>query len=200
MSESIKQRYKLTIEYDGTLYVGFQKQRNFLKNGVVAKSVESVLEEAIFNLAQERVKIVVSGRTDAGVHALGQVLHFDLRRKFKSYQIVRGLNNYLREEDVVVLRCELVDENFHACFGSEMRHYRYVLINRDTPLALDRKRAWHVGVGKSLNVSMMRQASECLIGRHDFSSFRDAECQSSSPVRTVKKIEIRHPVIEFLLK
>lgn len=186
------QRYKLTIEYDGTNYCGLQKQFDAAR-----KSVEEVLEKAIFSLSQEEVKLVSSGRTDAGVHALGQVVNFDLQKEFSAHTIISGLNNYLREEDVVVLGCELVDENFHARFGSKKRHYSYKIINRLTPLALQRNRAWHVI--KKLDVEAMKEAATHLIGLHDFTSFRDAECQSSSPMKTLDKIEIMQNDEEIIL-
>ncbi len=177
------QRYKLTIEYDGTNYCGFQKQLDVLQ-----KSVEEILETAIFQLSQERVKIFASGRTDSGVHALGQVIHFDLNKNFDPRNIIMGVNSYLRKSQVAVLNCELVDENFHARFDAKMRHYRYVIVNRIAPLTLQKNRAWHVV--KELDVQKMEQASKFLVGKHDFSSFRDAQCQAPSPVRSIKEIKI----------
>ncbi len=175
--------FKLTIEYAGTNYCGFQKQF-----GLQQKSVEEALEAAIHKLSQEQPKIFASGRTDAGVHALGQVIHFNLNKKFTPYKIQMGLNNYLREEDISVLSCEEVDENFHSRFDAKMRHYRYRIINRKAPLTIEKNRAWHVA--QKLDVEEMKKAAEFLIGEHDFSSFRDAECQAKSPIRTVKKITI----------
>ena len=187
------QRYKITIEYDGTDYVGFQKQTDIIK-----KSIEEVLEKAIFQIAQEEVKIFASGRTDAGVHALGQVVHFDLQKKFKNHQIVFGLNNYLRDENVTILRCELVDQNFHARFDAKMRHYRYLLVNRPAFLALQKNRAWQIG--NKLDVLAMKKAAEFLIGKHDFSSFRDAECQASSPIRSIEEIKIKKSGDQILIE
>lgn len=175
--------FKLTIEYTGTNYCGFQKQF-----GLQQKSVEEALEVAIHKLSQEQPKIFTAGRTDAGVHALGQVIHFNLNKKFTPYKIQMGLNNYLRDEDISVLSCEEVDENFHARFDAKMRHYRYRIINRKAPLTIEKNRAWHVA--QKLDVEEMKKAAEFLIGKHDFSSFRDAECQAKSPIRTVKKITI----------
>lgn len=175
--------FKLTIEYVGTNYCGFQKQFDLQQ-----KSVEETLEVAIYKLSQEQPKIFASGRTDAGVHALGQVIHFNLNKKFTPYKIQMGMNNYLREEDISVLSCEEVDENFHSRFDAKMRHYRYRIINRKAPLTIEKNRAWHVA--QKLDVEEMKKAAEFLIGEHDFSSFRDAECQAKSPIRTVKKITI----------
>lgn len=187
------QRYKVTIEYDGSSYCGFQKQF-----GIVEKSVEEVLEEAVFKMSQERTKIVVCGRTDAGVHALGQVAHFDLGKKFSHRQIILGLNSYLRQENVTILNCELVDENFHARFKAKMRHYRYVIVNRCAPLVLQKNRAWHVA--PNLDILAMQAAAKFLIGEHDFSSFRDAECQGKSPIKSLKKIEITQNNEEILIE
>lgn len=176
-------RYKLTVEYCGTNYCGFQKQPDFEQ-----KSVEEVLEEAVFQLAKERVKIIASGRTDAGVHALGQVIHFDLGKKFEPRRVVMGLNNYLQKEEVAILKCELVDENFHARFDAKLRHYRYDIINRTAPLTVEKNRAWHLG--QKLDVEEMKKAAAFLIGEHDFSSFRDAQCQAKSAIKTVEKISV----------
>ncbi len=176
--------YKIIIEYDGTNYCGFQKQF-----GISEKSVEEVLEEAIFKMSQEKPKIIVCGRTDAGVHALGQVVNFDLEKEFSQHQIVLGLNNYLREEKVSVIACEIVDESFHARFNTKMRHYRYLIINRRAPLVLQKNRAWHLA--QNLDINAMQESAKFLIGEHDFSSFRDAECQGKSPIKTIEKIEIK---------
>ncbi len=175
--------YKLTIEYDGTNYCGLQRQPY-----IPQKSIEEVLEKAIFSLAQEEVKIISSGRTDAVVHALGQVVNFTLQKKFSEHTMVAGLNNHLREEEIAVISCELVDENFHARFLSKKRHYRYRIINRYPQLVLEKNRAWQVA--RKLDIKAMREAAEFLIGQHDFTSFRDSECQSSNPIKTLDKIEI----------
>lgn len=176
-------RYKLTIEYDGTNYCGFQKQ-----NTIEQKSVEGVLNDAIFKLTQETPKITACGRTDAGVHALSHVVHFDLNKEFEPYQMICGLNSYMLEDDVSVLNCEIVDDNFHARFNAKMRHYRYILINRLAPLSLQRNRAWRVA--KKLDLEAMNKGAQYLIGQHDFTSFRDTDCQAKSPIRTIEKINI----------
>jgi tRNA pseudouridine38-40 synthase len=177
------QRYKLIIEYDGTNYLGFQKQPRS-----AGKSIELELLEAIEKLTGEKVDIFVSGRTDAGVHAFGQVIHFDLHKKMPPERIVAGLNNYLREEEIAILSCEKVDESFHARFGSKMRHYRYIVVNRHSPPVLQKNRVWHVA--KKLDVDAMKKAAKHLLGTHDFSAFRDAECQAKTPIRTILKIEV----------
>ncbi len=186
-------RYKLTIEYDGSNYCGFQKQKEIGQN-----SIAQALEEAIFKLAQEKVRIIGSGRTDAGVHALGQVVHFDLNKEFAPYKIIMGLNSYLHKEAVVVLNCEIVDENFHARISAKMRHYHYVIVNRSANLTLEKNRAHHVK--HKLDVEAMEAAAKHLLGKHDFSSFRDAECQSSSPIRTIEEISISKSEEKILIK
>ncbi len=183
-------RYKLIVEYDGGQYCGLQRQSD-----ITQKSIGEVLENAIFCLSQEKIRITASGRTDAGVHALGQVVHFDLKKEFPPHKMILGLNNYLRPEDVSVISCEIVDENFHARFSASMRHYRYIIVNRPAPLTLQKTRAWHVA--KKLNVEAMAEAAKFLIGCHDFSAFRDAECQAPSPIKTIDKLIVRHAEDEF---
>ncbi|MBU6339441.1 MAG: tRNA pseudouridine(38-40) synthase TruA [Rickettsiales bacterium] len=177
-------RYKLTIEYDGTRYCGFQKQ-----NDQPDRSIEELLEKAVFSLTNEKVEITVCGRTDAGVHALGQVIHFDLEKEFDTFKILSGVNHFLMEQDIVVLSSEIVDENFHSRLSAKMRHYRYVIINRIAPLAIEKKRAWHVV--RKLDTQAMRLAAKDLIGLHDFSSFRDRQCTASSAMRRISNIEIK---------
>ncbi len=185
--------YKIIFEYDGTNYCGYQKQPDMPNN-----SVEEILENAVFKLSQQRVKINASGRTDAGVHALGQVAHFTLNKKFTPHRIVMGLNNYLRPENVAVLDCEIVDENFHARFSAKMRHYRYVIFNRRAPLTLQKNLAWHVV--RSLDLEAMVAASKFLIGEHDFSSFRDSNCQANSALRNIKEITINKNGDEIIIE
>jgi len=176
-------RFKLTIEYDGTNYCGFQKQKN-----LPIKSIEETLENAIFSLTNQRVKIVVCGRTDAGVHALGQVIHFDLDKNFDAFKMTSALNFYLKDEKIAVINSTKVDENFHARLSTKMRFYRYVIINRHSNLTLDKNRAYLVA--RKLDIKAMQQAANFLVGKHDFSSFRDAECQAKSPIKTIESIII----------
>ncbi len=177
-------RYKITIEYDGTNYCGYQKQYD-QKN----RSIEENLENAIFNFSKEEVKIFASGRTDAGVHALRQVAHFDLKKEFDNYRVISAINYYLLKEDIAILDCQKVDENFHSRFSAKMRHYRYIIINRIASLALQKNRAWHLV--QSLDIVKIKEASQFLIGKHDFSAFRDSECQSKTPIRSIENISIQ---------
>lgn len=176
-------RYKLIVEYDGGAYCGYQKQSLAHK-----KSVEEALAAAIHNFSCSDVKIFACGRTDAGVHALGQVVHFDLSKTFQTYQVVMGLNHHLRFEKIAILACELVDQGFHARFSTKLRHYRYEILNRQAPAIIDKNRLWHLP--KPLDLEKMRFAANFLLGEHDFSSFRDSECQAKSPIRTIESIKI----------
>jgi tRNA pseudouridine38-40 synthase len=186
-------RYKLTVEYDGKNYFGFQKQIDCAN-----KTIEGLLEDAIFKLTNERIKIIASGRTDAGVHASGQVIHFDLEKDFDDYKFMMGINNFLREEEISILNCQKVDKNFHARFSAKARHYRYIIINRRAPLTFQKNRAWHF-FSEDLDVELMKEATKFLIGEHDFSSFRDAQCQANSTIRTIDKIEITQNDDEILI-
>jgi tRNA pseudouridine38-40 synthase len=179
-------RYKLIIEYDGTNFCGLQKQPKRSNNG--KNSIETILQQAIFNLTKTEVKLFSSGRTDAGVHALGQVIHFDLAQLIAAHKIVAGLNFFLINHDIKILSCELVDQNFHARFSAKMRHYRYIIINRRAPLVIDQNRAWHVPI--ELNITEMQKGANFLIGKHDFSSFQDHQCQSKTAIRSINHISI----------
>ena len=180
-------RYKLTIEYKGTKYIGWQKQ------SADPNSIQETIGKAIFGITGENVEVNGSGRTDAGVHALAQIAHFDLtqekltKEKF-AFKMRAGLNHYLRESDIAILDCKQVDTNFHSRFDALMRHYQYQIINRHPHLTTNKDLAWHFPV--ALNVEMMIVASKYLLGKHDFSSFRDSECQSKSAVRTIENITI----------
>ena len=174
-------RFKLALEYDGRGFVGWQRQAN----GV---SVQEVLEEAVFRFCGERVTSHVAGRTDAGVHALGQVAHLDLERTADAETVRDALNFHLKPHPVVVLRVEAVGPDFHARFSARDRAYLYRIVNRRAPLALERGRAWLVPV--PLDLATMQAGAAQLVGRHDFSSFRAAECQAKSPVKTLDRLEL----------
>ena len=186
-------RYKITIEYEGTNYVGWQKQPDQLD-----KSIEEILEKAILQMTNEQVKINGSGRTDAGVHAVAQVADFALTKEFEPFRIVAGLNNYLLPTNIAVTNCEIVADNFSSRFDAKERHYCYVIVNRRAPLALQKNRAWHVPL--PLDTTAMKLAANYLIGDLDFSAFRDAECQSKSPRKTVKKITVERKGEEVIIE
>src|SRR5258706_4995461 len=174
-------RYKLTIEYDGTPFAGWQIQAN-------GSSIQGALAGAIEGLSGELVVPRGAGRTDAGVHARGQVAHFDLARDFPAETVRDALNFHLRPAPIVILNCEITNDAFDARFSAKARHYTYRIINRRAPLALDRNRAWQVGV--PLDASAMHAAAQALIGRHDFTTFRSAQCQAKSALRTLDRLDV----------
>ena len=174
-------RYKLLIEYDGAPYRGWQYQAD-------APSVQGAIEDAIARFDGQRVTIQGAGRTDAGVHALGQVAHCDLRSEHDGGTVRDALNFYLRPQPVAILAAERVSDDFNARFSATKRHYLYRVVNRRPDLALDLGRAWRVG--RPLDIAAMREAATRLIGHHDFTTFRSTECQSKSPVKTLDQLDI----------
>lgn len=178
-------RWKLTIEYMGTPYSGWQRQ----EDGVV--SVQQKIEDAIVGFCQQDIRVHVAGRTDAGVHAEGQVAHFDLDygdRPLEGYDLARALNAHLRNEKISILKAELVTNDFHARFSALNKLYTYRLINRTAPPSFQESLMWHVW--GELDVLAMREGSEHLLGHHDFSTFRAAECQAKSPMKTLGRADI----------
>ena len=175
-------RYKLTIEYDGTPFVGWQVQDN-------GPSVQGVLTEAIAAFTGERVVAAGAGRTDAGVHALGQVAHIDLAKDWDGDTVRDAVNFHLRPRSIAVLTAEQVAENFDARFSATKRHYLYRIVNRRADLALDQNRAWRVP--RPLDGDAMHAAAQKLVGRHDFTTFRAAECQAKSPVKTLDQLDVK---------
>jgi tRNA pseudouridine38-40 synthase len=174
-------RYRLTVEYDGGPFSGWQRQDN-------GPSVQAALEDAIFALASERVTVTGAGRTDAGVHARGQAAHFDLAKDFPPDTIRDALNHYLRPQPVAVLTADVAAEDFHARFSATGRHYRYRIVCRRAPLTLDAGHAWHVM--RALDAKAMHGAAQTLVGLHDFTTFRAAECQAKSPVKTLDRLDV----------
>lgn len=174
-------RYKLTIEYDGTGFAGWQMQESL-------PTVQGVLAEAIEKLSGERVHVAGAGRTDAGVHATGQVAHIDLTRDWRTDTIRDGLTAHLRPHPVAVLAAEKVAPEFEARFSAVRRHYLYRIVNRRPDLALERDRAWRVP--QKLDAAAMHEAAQRLLGKHDFSTFRAAECQAASPVKTLDQLDV----------
>ncbi len=174
-------RYKCIVEYDGTNFCGWQIQEN-------GKTIQGEIEKAIKLFSGEDVTICTAGRTDSGVHALAQVFHFDLSKEYNVENIRGGLNFHLSTDAISVLSAEIVDENFHARFGAKKRHYKYIIINRRSPLALNLNRAWHVPV--ILDIGAMNQAAKLFLGTHDFTSFRDSECQAKSAIKTIDSLDV----------
>jgi len=174
-------RYRLTIEYDGGPFSGWQRQEN-------GPSVQGALEEAIFKLSGETVTVTGAGRTDSGVHAFGQVAHFDLEKEFAPDKVRDALNYHLKPQPVAVLEAQIADTEFHARFSAMARHYLYRIICRRAPLVLERGHAWHLM--RDLDAEAMHLAAQALVGLHDFTTFRAAECQAKSPVKTLDVLDV----------
>jgi len=184
-------RYKIEIEYDGTPFVGWQ----FQKNG---PSIQKVLQDAIFAFLQERVVVFGAGRTDSGVHALTQIAHFDLKKKIEKKKFLRGTNQHIGNKPVTILNIKKTKKNFHARFDAKKRTYQYIIINRQSPLALQKNKAWHIR--KQLNVKVMKKGAKFLLGTHDFSTFRASSCEARSPIKTIEKISIKKSKDKITLK
>jgi len=186
-------RYRLTIEYDGRPFVGWQRQEN-------GPSIQAALEEAIPKFCGETVTVFAAGRTDTGVHALGQVVHIDLERETSPDEIQGALNFHLKPAPVAVLDVAEVALEFHARFDAKARHYLYRIVNRRAPLTIQAGLAWRVPV--PLDVEAMQAGANLLIGKHDFTTFRSIQCQSRSPVKTLDVFEFTRTgdVIEARVK
>jgi tRNA pseudouridine38-40 synthase len=174
-------RYRLLIEYDGTPFVGWQIQERGL-------SVQGALTDAVEAFCGERVKVQGAGRTDAGVHALGQVAHVDLARDWSVDNVRDALTAHLRPHPVAVLAAERVADAFDARFSAVKRHYLYRIVNRRADLTLERQRAWRVA--RPLDAAAMAEAAQQLVGRRDFTTFRDIDCQAKSPVKTLDRLDV----------
>jgi len=185
------QRYKITIEYDGTPFVGWQ----FQKNGL---SIQEILQNAIFNFSKEKTVITGAGRTDSGVHALAQVAHFDLKKQINKKSFLPGINQHIGNKPVTVLKINKTNKNFHARFDAKKRTYQYTIINRQSPLALQKNKAWHIR--KKLNVKDMKKGAKLLLGTHDFSTFRASSCGAKSPIKTIEKISIKKNKDKLILE
>ena len=185
------QRYKIKVEYDGTPFVGWQ----FQKNG---QSIQEVLQNAIFNFSKEKVVVTGAGRTDSGVHAIAQVAHFDLKKKINKKSLLPGINRHIGSKPVAVLKIKKTDKNFHARFDAKKRTYQYTIINRQSPLTLQKNKAWHIR--KKLDMKAMKKGAKMLLGTHDFSTFRAYSCEAKSPIKTMAKISIKKKKDKITLK
>ncbi|MDB5367398.1 MAG: tRNA pseudouridine(38-40) synthase TruA [Rhodospirillales bacterium] len=175
-------RWKLTLEYDGGPFVGWQRQ----EPGRL--SVQQALEDAIAAFSNETVAVTAAGRTDSGVHAEGQVVHIDLTRDWTEKTVRDAINAHLRPLPVAVLRAEPVSDEFNARFSARLRAYRYTILNRAAPPTLEAGKVWHCVA--PLDIDAMRLGAAHLLGQHDFSSFRAADCQAKSPIRTLDRFDI----------
>ena len=174
-------RYRLTLEYDGTPFAGWQRQADAL-------SVQQVVEEAIEKMSGERVVIQAAGRTDSGVHALGQVVSFDLSKAWEPFRIREALNFHTKPHPVAIVDAAAVADDFEARFSALGRHYEYRILNRRGRPALDDRRVWHCPA--ALDADPMHAAAQLILGKHDFTTFRAAECQAKSPVKTLDRLDV----------
>ena len=182
-------RFRLTIEFDGRDYMGWQRQDH-------GPSVQQAIEEAMAAVVREKVVLHAAGRTDAGVHAYAMTAHVDVEREISAFRLMEGTNAKLRPQPIAILHSEEAPADWHARFSCVGRRYIYRIANRRAPLALDQGRAWRVPV--TLYADDMNRAAQVLVGRHDFTTFRSAHCQSDSPVKTLDRLTVRRlgPIIE----
>jgi len=174
-------RFRLTVEYDGRPYMGWQRQPH-------GPSVQGAIEDAVQRIFGEAVAVHAAGRTDAGVHARGMVAHLDLERGITPFRLLGALNAGLRPNAVSIIACEIVPTDFHARFSCIGRHYEYRIVNRRSPLTFEQGLAWRLPM--PLDAGVMHDAAQCLTGRHDFTTFRSAHCQAESPVRTLDRLDV----------
>ncbi|HYI42513.1 MAG TPA: tRNA pseudouridine(38-40) synthase TruA [Sphingomicrobium sp.] len=175
-------RWRLTIEYDGGPFMGWQRQDH-------GPSVQQAIEDALERMTGEQAAVHAAGRTDAGVHALAMSAHVDVQKPVTAHRLREGLNALVRPLPVAVLAAENVDQDWHARFSCIGRRYEYRILNRRAPPAIDRGRTWHIGV--PLDAEAMGEGAAMLVGRHDFTTFRSVHCQSESPVKTLDRLEVR---------
>jgi len=174
-------RFRLTVEYDGRPFMGWQRQAH-------GPSVQQAIEEAVAAITGETAVLHAAGRTDAGVHALAMAAHVDIAKPIAPFRLAEGLNARLRPLPVAILNAEPVPDDWHARFSCIGRRYVYRIVNRRAPLALEAGRAWQVAV--PLDAEAMHEAAQALVGRHDFTTFRSAHCQSDSPVKTLDRLDV----------
>jgi tRNA pseudouridine38-40 synthase len=184
-------RYRLTIEYDGGPYNGFQAQ-------AAQPSVQASIERAVTAFCGETLRVHAAGRTDAGVHATGQVIHIDLEKAWPAATVRNALNAHLMPEPIVVLDAAVAPEGWHARFSATERSYRYRILNRPSPPGLEKGHVWWVK--KRLDAGAMREAAQALVGHHDFTTFRDLACQAKSPVKTLDIADVRREGDEVILE
>lgn len=183
-------RYRLTIEYDGTPFCGWQRQAD-------QPSVQQTLEEAIEKFCGEIVVTQAAGRTDSGVHAFGQVAHFDIEKQWDAFKVGDAINYHLKPHPIAIVNVEQVGEDFEARFSATHRHYEYRILNRRARPILERDRVWYVV--KQLDADAMHEAAQVLVGRHDFTTFRASDCQAKSPVKSLTSIAVRRELEHVVL-
>ena len=173
---------KLTIEYAGTSYSGWQSQKN-------NKTVQGEIQKAIFKFSGERVVIQGAGRTDAGVHAIGQCANYIMNKEYTEYQVLNGINFHLGIEKIRISKVEFVNMEFNARFTAKIKTYHYQVVNRAAPIVIDSEYVLHIR--EMLDIKNMNKAAKFLVGKHDFSSFRARDCQANSPVKTLEQVKIK---------
>jgi tRNA pseudouridine38-40 synthase len=174
-------RFKLTVEYDGRPYMGWQRQPH-------GPSVQAVIEAAVLAITGETSTVHAAGRTDAGVHALAMAAHVDVEKAITPFRLRDGLNAKMRDQGVAVLTCEIVSDDWHARFSCIGRRYVYRVVNRRAPLTFEAGLVWQIS--HALDAAAMHEAAQILVGRHDFTTFRSAHCQSESPVKTLERLDV----------
>ena len=184
-------RYKLILEYDGTNFVGWQRQENGL-------SIQEILEDAVKAFCGENVIAHAAGRTDAGVHALAMTAHIEIEKSPAADTVRDAVNQHMRPHPIAILSAEQAGDDFHARFSCVRRAYEYRIVNRRAPLALDAGRAWRVP--QKLDADAMHEAAQCLVGKHDFTTFRSIKCQADSPVKTLDEISVSRIGEEVILR
>ena len=184
-------RYRITIEYDGTPFLGWQRQAD-------GPSVQGALEEALQRFTGEAAGVRGAGRTDSGVHALGQVAHFDLAKDWDPFRVREAINVHLRPAPVSVIACTLAPESFDARYSATARHYRYRILSRRAPPALDRNRVWWLPM--ALDAEAMHRAAQTLVGKHDFTTFRASQCQANSPIKTLDRLDVSRYADEVVIE
>jgi tRNA pseudouridine38-40 synthase len=175
-------RYRIDLEYDGRPFHGWQRQKNAL-------TVQEIIENALEKIVQMRVQTFVCGRTDAGVHALQQVVHFDLEKELTPFRLCEALNYHVKPYPISILCSAIVDSNFNARFDAIQRQYRYIISTRYAPPTYRKGLIWHIKY--PLNIQKMQEAAHYLLGQHDFTTFRAIQCQAKSPIRTIDFINIQ---------
>ena len=184
-------RYRLLVEYDGRPYCGFQAQAEL-------PSVQGSIERAVLGFTGETLRIIAAGRTDTGVHATGQVVHVDLEKDWPAETVRNALNAHLGREPIAILEARLAEPEWHARFSATGRKYRYRILDRPARPALDQGRVWHVK--RPLDAEAMHHAAQALVGHHDFTTFRDLNCQAKSPMKTLDVANVRREGDEVLLE
>ena len=187
-------RYQIIIEYDGTKHSGWQSQKN-------AKSIQNEIEKTLSKMMKKKIKIIGSGRTDAGVHSKNQSAHFDCKNLLSDKRkLILSVNHFLNKKNISIKKIIKKNINFHARYSAKEREYEYIILNRDSPPILDKNKVWYLR--SKLDIKQMKKAAKKLIGTHNFNTFRSSNCQAKSPIRTIKKIKItrKDEKIIFILR